>query len=76
MSVDRFKRRVVEGDSLQINGKNYMQTPAPVVSFPLVRIFLYLALTEICACPKLILRLPFQWRSGEKHMVHVSYRTS
>ena len=43
-SVDRFKGRIVAGGNFQTYGENYMETYAPVVSFSLVRIFLYLAL--------------------------------
>eukprot|EP00171_Calliarthron_tuberculosum_P003754 IDg3754t1 len=41
-SVERFKARVVAGGNFQTYGENYMGTYAPVVSFTLVRIFLYL----------------------------------
>ena len=43
-SVERFKARVVAGGNHQTYGENYKETYAPVVSFTMVRIFLYLAL--------------------------------
>lgn len=43
-SVERFKARVVAGGNHQTYGEDYMETYAPVVSFTLVRLFLYLAL--------------------------------
>lgn len=43
--VDRFKARVVAGGNYQTYGENYKETYAPVVSFSLVRIFLYLVLS-------------------------------
>ena len=43
-SVERFKARVVAGGNFQTYGENYKETYAPVVSFSLVRIFLYLVL--------------------------------
>lgn len=42
--VDRLKARVVAGGSFQTCGENYMETYAPVVSFSVVRMFLYLVL--------------------------------
>lgn len=43
-SVERFKARIVAGGNFQVYGENYKETHAPVVSFTLVRIFLYLTL--------------------------------
>lgn len=43
-TVERFKARIVAGGNFQVYGENYKETYAPVVSFSLVRIFLYLAL--------------------------------
>lgn len=43
-TVERFKARVVAGGNFQTYGEDYMETYAPVVSFTLVRIFLYLVL--------------------------------
>ena len=43
-SLERFKARVVTGGNFQKYGENYKETHAPVVSFALVRIFLYLTL--------------------------------
>lgn len=43
-SVDRFKARVVAGGNRQTFGQDYMETYAPVVSFSVVRLFLYLTL--------------------------------
>lgn len=45
-NVERFKARVVAGGNLQTYGENYKETYAPVVSFALVRIFLYLVLCK------------------------------
>lgn len=43
-SVERFRSRTVAGGNHQIFGENYLETYAPVISFTLVRIFLYIAL--------------------------------
>ena len=43
-TVERFKARIVAGGNHQTYGENYKETYAPVVSFTVVRIFLYLAL--------------------------------
>jgi len=43
-TVDRFRGRTVAGGNHQIFGENYFETYAPVVTFVLVRIFLYIAL--------------------------------
>lgn len=43
-TVERFKARIVAGGNYQTYGEDYFETYAPVVSFPLVRIFLYLVL--------------------------------
>ena len=43
-SVERFKARVVAGGNHQVYGENYKETYAPVVSFTMVRLFLYLTL--------------------------------
>ena len=40
-NIERFKARIVAGGNYQVYGENYKETYAPVVSFPLVRIFLY-----------------------------------
>lgn len=40
--VERFKARIVAGGSYQSNGDDNFETYDPVVSFQLVRIFLYL----------------------------------
>ncbi len=42
--VGRFRGRTVAGGNYQIFGENYFETYAPVVTFALVRIFLYIAL--------------------------------
>ena len=42
--VDRFKARFVVGGNFQKYGEDYNETYAPVVSFSLVRVFLYLVL--------------------------------
>lgn len=41
--VDRFKRRGAAGGNHQVYGENYKETYAPVVSFSVVRMFLYIA---------------------------------
>ena len=43
-SVERFKARIVAGGNHQTYGLNYKEIYAPVVSFTMVRIFLYLVL--------------------------------
>ena len=43
-TVQRFKARVVAGGNFQRYGENYKETYAPVVSFTVVRIFLYLTM--------------------------------
>lgn len=43
-NVERFKARIVAGGNHQTYGNDYMETYAPVVSFAMVRLFLYLAL--------------------------------
>ena len=43
-TVDRFKARIVAGGNFQTYGTDYMETYAPVVSFSLVRTFLYIAI--------------------------------
>lgn len=42
--IDRFKARMVAGGNHQTYGVDYLDTYAPVASFTLVRIFLYLVL--------------------------------
>jgi len=42
--VERFMARIVAGDHFQILGDSYIETYAPLVSFIVVRIFLYIAL--------------------------------
>lgn len=44
-SVQRFKARVVAGGNHQTFGQDYMETYAPVVSFSVVGLFLYLTLS-------------------------------
>ena len=47
--MERFKARIVAGGNHQVYGDNYKETYAPVVSFTMVRIFLYLALClQLC----------------------------
>ena len=43
-SIERFKARIVAGGNHQKFGEDYSNTYAPVVSFSLVRVFLYIAL--------------------------------
>lgn len=43
-NVERLRSRTVAGGNHQVFGENYLETYAPVVSFTLVRIFLYIAL--------------------------------
>lgn len=43
-TVERFKARIVAGGNFQKYGEDYLETYAPVVSFSIVRIFLYLVL--------------------------------
>lgn len=43
--VERFKARIVGGGNFEMYGVDYMDTYAPVVSLPVVRIFLYLVLS-------------------------------
>lgn len=42
--VDRFRSRPVADGNYQVYGENYLETYAPVISFDMVRIFLYIAL--------------------------------
>lgn len=52
-SVERFKARIVAGGNFQVYGENYKENHAPVVSFKLVHIFLYLTLClRLCIFPK------------------------
>ena len=43
-TIERFKARVVAGGNHQVYGEDLNATYAPVVSFSLVRMFLYIAL--------------------------------
>lgn len=43
-NVERFRAHIVAGGNHQVYGENYKETHSPVVSFSLVRIFLYLTL--------------------------------
>ena len=43
-SVERFKAQVVAGGNYQTYGEDYLESYAPVVSFSLVHMFLYLTL--------------------------------
>lgn len=42
--IDRFRSRIVAGGNYQTFGENFFETYAPVISFMLVRVFLYIAL--------------------------------
>ena len=42
--VERFKARIVAGGNHQRYGEDYFETYAPVVSFSMVRLFLYIAI--------------------------------
>ena len=44
-NAERFKARIVAGGNFQTYGEDYMETYAPVVSFSLVRVFLYIAMS-------------------------------
>ena len=57
--VERFKARVVAGGNHQVYDTSYMETYAPVVSFTMVRIFLYLALCLKLCIGKLDVRSAF-----------------
>lgn len=45
-SVERLRSKVVAGGTVQIFGENYLNTYAPVVSFSLIYIFLYISLMQ------------------------------
>lgn len=54
-----MKARIVIGGKFQTYGENYAQTHAPVVSFNLVRIFLYLYFTLKMSVTQLDVRAAF-----------------
>lgn len=58
-TIQRFKARVVAGGNCQTYGEDYLETYAPVVSFPTVRLFVYLAVTRKMIVIQLDLKTAF-----------------
>lgn len=58
-NVDRFKVRIVAGGNQRVLGLNYKETYAAVIQFVIVRIFLYLAVSNNMCVSQLDVKTAF-----------------
>lgn len=67
-NVERFNARAIAGGTYQVHGENYVGKHPPVVSFTIVRVFLYLAMRSNLHMAQLDVKTAFLNGIMDEHM--------